>query len=120
MIYFFCNVYEEEKSLMENVPENVTIVSYGWTPEEEENRNNIMNEIGISISKLPSVVAYIEEHYAHKSFFEKNIGLPNDDERVLKEYHFVPSQWVVFTIENIEKPLTWQKIFDIINNHHKL
>jgi hypothetical protein len=121
-MYFFHNVYGDEQELLDTLPEDVIAVPFGWTPEIEENRNSIINSLGITVSSIPSLFVFIEGHYADKSFFEDTRALffTDEDDRIGKDQHFVESQWTKFNLLNIEKPWTWEKIFEIVNNYHKL
>lgn len=119
-MYFFHNIYGEEYELLQSIPESVTPVPFGWGPEEEFYRDQVLDEIGVNVSELPSIAVFIDEHYADKSFFQNIIELPPDDPREQVDLHFVPAQWTVFPLKNIEKPWSWESIFSTINNYHKL
>ena len=60
-IYFFYNVYGDADELIKLAPENVILVPFGWDEKTESYRNKIIEEIGITPSCLPSVVAWRKE-----------------------------------------------------------
>jgi hypothetical protein len=41
-IYFFHNIYGQEKSLLDTLPDNVTAVPFGWDTESENKRINLL------------------------------------------------------------------------------
>jgi hypothetical protein len=119
-IYFFHNVYGDEQDLIEKLPDNVVAVPFGWTPEIEENRNNILSEIGQNASTIPCIFVYIHEHYADKSFFPTIESLSENDSRKSMQEHLVLAKWTQFDILSMPKPWTWIDILNKINSYHKL
>jgi hypothetical protein len=61
MTYLFHNVYNEELELIDSAPENVECVPFGWSEEIETYRNLKLQELGIGVSSLPSVIAWKNE-----------------------------------------------------------
>jgi hypothetical protein len=62
MIYLFHNVYGDADDLIAAKPVDCEAVPFGWTPEIEEYRNNLIVQLGCTISALPSVVYYQEPY----------------------------------------------------------
>lgn len=58
MIYLFHNVYGDTDELISAKPSDCEAVPFGWTPEVEEYRNNLVAQLGCTVSCLPSVVYY--------------------------------------------------------------
>lgn len=114
--YLFHN--NETDYLLQDMPKDIVPVQWGWTEEIEKNRQEILSNLGISIASLPCLVVWIPEHYADISFFADR-GYTDDERMNIKE-HFVSAAWVQFNLLNIEKPWTWQKIYDTINSYHKI
>jgi hypothetical protein len=119
-MYFFHNIYGDEQELLDTLPENIIAVPFGWTPEVEENRNNIINEMNETVSTIPSLLVYVDDHYADKSFFPALNLLPPDDQRIDIQEHLVLAKWTQFDILNMPKPWNWTDILNKVNNYHKL
>jgi hypothetical protein len=119
-IYFFHNIYGEEQGLLDNLPENVIPIPFGWTEDAEKNRNTFIHSLGITVSYVPSVFAYVEEHYADNSFFPNMQFLPENDLRHQNSEQLVYSRWVGFDISSMPKPWVWTEIISKINNYNKL
>ncbi len=62
MTYLFHNLYNEEADLIASAPENVECIPFGWSEEAENYRNLKLEEIGIGVSSLPSVIAWRNEY----------------------------------------------------------
>ena len=56
--YFFHNIYGDAQSLLDTKPEDVIAIPFGPDAETETNRNNYINDLGISPSCLPCLVWY--------------------------------------------------------------
>lgn len=54
--YFFHNVYGDCDNLLNTLPEDVVAVPFGWTPDVEDARNQVLNSLNTSVSCLPSVL----------------------------------------------------------------
>jgi hypothetical protein len=121
-MYFFHNVYGDEQGLLDTLPSGVIAVPFGWTPEAEENRNNIITSLGITVSAIPSLFVFIEEHYAHKSFIQDVLSkLQTDtDVRVNTDMHLVTARWTQFNLLDLPKPWSWDQILEVVANYHKL
>lgn len=100
MRYFFYNVYGDAQSLLDTKDNDVISVPFGWTEEVENRRNEIINEIGIAPSGLPSVIYYKIEQEIH-----------HPDGTTTVE----PAHLHEFRVDSLEKPWTWVEINNRIN-----
>jgi hypothetical protein len=116
-MYFFHNIYGDEADLLDSLPDSVTAVPFGWTEEAESYRNEILSEIGASVSSLPCVLVYVPEHFADSSKFT-NLDYVPQDHRVVG-FQKVPSRWVEFSFMGITKPWSWEKMLEVINSYHQ-
>ena len=60
--YLFHNVYGDAQSLIDNKPENVVAVPFGWDPQTEAMRDSILGLLGVTVAGLPAIVAWREEY----------------------------------------------------------
>lgn len=95
MKYFFHNIYGDAQTLIDTAEEDVIVIPFGWTEEIEQRRNQIINEIGVTPSSLPSVVYYKIEQEIH-----------HPDGTITIE----PAQYREFVVDTLDKPWTWKKI----------
>lgn len=80
---------------MSSLPDDVVEVPFGWTPEIEAERNNLLTELGLTgVSALPCLVFHVEEK-----------TVLNGDEE-----HVIPAHWRELRISDLDKPWTWDKI----------
>lgn len=99
MIYLFHNVYGEENQLISSTPENVECIPFGWNEEAENYRNLKLQELGIGVSSLPSVIAWRNEYYI-------------DIEGIIMT---VPAHWEEIRLSDIDKEnWNWNYINSII------
>ena len=102
MRYFFYNVYGDAQTLLDTASEqeNVVLVPFGWTEEIEQQRNEIIGQIGVTPSGLPSVIYYKIEQEIHHPDGTTTIE---------------PAHLHEFRVDSLEKPWTWTKINNKIN-----
>jgi hypothetical protein len=93
--YLFYNVYGDADDLIANKPSNVILVPFGWDEETENNRNSILEELGRSVSCLPSLLFFGKEYIAYGE---------NDVERVES------ARWEEVRIGTLVKPWNWDDI----------
>jgi hypothetical protein len=93
--YLFHNIYGDADNLIANKPGNVILVPFGWDEETESNRNAILNELGASVTCLPSVLFFGKEYVAYGE---------NDVERI------EPAKWEEVRVGTLEKPWNWDDI----------
>lgn len=93
--YLFYNVYGDADNLIANKPSNVVLVPFGWDEETENNRNNILNELGTNVSCLPSLLFFGKEYTAYGE---------NDVERI------EPAKWEEVRVGTLVKPWNWDDI----------
>jgi hypothetical protein len=95
MRYLFHNVYGDADELIASKPEDVLAVPFGWETEVEEERNRILNELGVGVSSLPALVHFVEEYM---------------DTSSASEPFLVPAHWKELRISDLPKPWTWAQI----------
>lgn len=103
MRHFFYNVYGDAQTLLDTASEQeeeIVLVPFGWTEEIEQNRNAVIDQIGVVPSGLPSVIYYKIEQEVH-----------HPDGTTTVE----PAHLHEFRVDTLEKPWTWKKINDAIN-----
>jgi hypothetical protein len=94
-IYFFHNIYGDATELLATKPDDAIAVPFGWDPETEENRNNILSQLSTSVSGLPSVL-----YYQPASTIVEN-----------QSTIVVPAYWAEFNFYDKEKPWTWSQYY---------
>ena len=95
MKYFFHNVYGDAQTLIDTAEEDVVLIPFGWTEEIEQRRNEIIQELGVTPSGLPSVVYYKIEQQVHHPDGTTTIE---------------PEHYHEFRVDTLDKPWTWKKI----------
>lgn len=60
-IYFFHNVYGDADELIRLAPEEVIMIPFGWDEESEAKRNEIIEELGVVPSCLPSIMVWKDQ-----------------------------------------------------------
>jgi len=117
-MYFFHNVYDDEEGLLKDLPEGIEAVPFGWTPEEEQYRNNLLNSLNASVSSLPCLLVFVPEHFINADNFSEHelLFLPQDHR--VSGWHKVPAKWVQFPISIMAKPWTWEKILQSVRSYH--
>lgn len=60
-VYLFHNIYGDADGLIQLAPEHIILVPFGWDEDTENNRNAIIEELGVIPSCLPSIVAWKKE-----------------------------------------------------------
>lgn len=88
--YFFYNVHCHTADLLKSIPEDVIPVSFG---KDEERRNSILEELGISVPHLPCVVYWREE--------EERVIDADGTERI------VPPHWATYVFDQEHLPWRW-------------
>lgn len=91
-MYFFHNVYGDAKELLATKPDNVIAVPFGWDPETEKKRNEILSYLSTGVSGLPSVLYYMPE----------STIVTYDS--TIKTF---PAYWAEYTYYNKSKPWSW-------------
>lgn len=104
-IYFFHNVYGDVEELLKNKPENVVSVPFGWTEEAEINRNNILQELNLSVSNIPCLVFWKNEEV----ILEKTENVLGN--LLVIPSHTIEAHWSIFDLHSMEKEnWVWEKI----------
>jgi hypothetical protein len=99
MMYLFHNVYNEEIDLINSAPDNVECIPFGWSEEAERYRSLKLEELGIGVSSLPSVIAWRNE---------ANIQVEGVD-------MIIPAHWEEIRLSDIEKEnWNWPYITSIV------
>lgn len=99
MRYLFYNVYGDANELIASKPDDVIAVAFGWEPEIEQERNRIINELGIGVSTLPSLIYFVEEY----------IDIISEPQPVT-----IPAHWEELRISDLPKPWTWEQIEEVV------
>lgn len=99
MRYLFYNIYGDADELIASKPSDVILVPFGWDPQTEENRNNIIFKLNCTVSSLPSLIYYKDE-YSYQS----------EDQNKNPITILVPAHWEEIRISDLPKPWTWQNI----------
>jgi hypothetical protein len=56
--YLVVNSHDKNNPMIASAPDDVVVVEYGWDAASEAWRNQLMADLGVSISALPSVIAW--------------------------------------------------------------
>jgi hypothetical protein len=92
--YLFYNVYGDADELVASAPEDVICVPFGWSAEAEAFRNNLLNELNVTVSALPALVYWKEAQ-----------EVETIDGPVVIEAH-----WKELRIAELEKPWSWDAL----------
>lgn len=100
MIYLFYNVYGDADELIATKPVDCEAVPFGWTPEVEAYRNNLIAQLNCTVSGLPSVIYYQAPY---------TITIIND---LTSEVTTLSAgdNWEEVAVFRIDKPWTWAEI----------
>jgi hypothetical protein len=99
--YLFHNVYGDTDELIASKPDDVINVPFGWSEEIEVERNRIINELGITVSSLPSLIYFVEEY----------VDIVSEPQPVT-----IPAHWKELRITDLPKPWTWEQIKEKLND----
>ena len=105
MIYLFHNIYGDADELIASKPADCEAVPFGWTPEVEEYRNNLLAQLGCTVSTLPAVVYYQAPYTTTITDISTN------------EVTTIASggKWEEVGVLHMDKPWTWEAIQAEIN-----
>jgi len=117
-MYFFHNVYGDEKELLDSLPEGVVAVPFGWTEEIEEKRNALLSDLGTSVSSIPCVLVFVPEHFVDASLLTGDPLIPLDHRSV--GLQLVPSRWVEISFLGLDKPWSWDPMMALVNSYHRV
>lgn len=104
MRYFFHNIYGDAQELLDTLPADVQAVPFGWTPDVEDARNQLLSQLNATVSDLPSVLFLRPAHI--KQFLID--GQMTDVQ--------VPEAWNEIRVGDMSKPWTWQAIDQAITD----
>lgn len=93
-IYFFHNMYGEEKGLLDTIPENVIAVPFGWDDETVSKRIKILGKLSVFISGLPVIVQWKKEYVTG---FDGVTFIENEG-------------WIETYFYKLPKPWTWEQM----------
>ena len=99
MRYLFYNIYGDANNLLATKPNDVTPVPFGWDPQTEANRNQIISQLNCVVSCLPSLIYYRNEY---------TIQMQNSLGEIVDVT--IPAHWEEIRVGDMEKPWTWEKI----------
>ena len=109
MMYLFHNVYGDADYLINSASEDIQCVPFGWTPEIEEARNTLINQLNVTVSALPSVVFQMPE--------KTMPGLCLVDNEYQPCEQVVPEHWEEIRVMDLPEPKDWtiinQRIQDL-------
>jgi hypothetical protein len=105
-VYLFHNIYGDADELIKNAGDDIICVPFGWDEETENNRNNMLNEMGIVSSSLPSVIVWRKEYIRpEKTILDHTI--PSE---------IVEAHWEEISLGNKPKYLwNWIYVFSVID-----
>lgn len=105
-IYLFYNVYGDAEDLIKLAPDNVIFVPFGWDEETEANRNAIIEELGVTPSCLPSIVAWKKEEVMPPIITQEGIEVAG----IIKE-----ARWEELRVGKFPKYLwNWMHIMSLL------
>ena len=93
--YFFYNIYGDADDLLASKPSDVIPVPFGWDPATEAYRNQLLSELGVVVSCLPSLIYWVEE----------STQLDSTGDSIQ-----VPAHWKEFRFELDCKPWSWSQL----------
>jgi len=96
--YLFHNVYGDAQGLIDNKDESVVCVPWGPEDAVELARNEIINELGMCPSCLPSLI-----YWKPLSYYDTYIG---DVPKRLA----IPAHWAEIRIEDMQRHWNWDDI----------
>lgn len=96
--YLFHNVYGDANELIATEPESVVTVAWGPDEQTEAHRNEMIAELGITPSTLPSLIFWMPF---------KQIWTYINNEPYLQD---VPAHWAEVRVADLPKPWNWQEI----------
>lgn len=108
MKYLFHNVYGDCNELISTSPSDVQCVPFGWTEEIENYRNNLIKQLNIGISSLPSFVFNVPE-----KMLKTLVDVDGQVEESLIRYDAYNE---VIGISNFPKPWNWETINKVSND----
>ena len=100
MIYLFHNIYGDADELIATKPADCEAVPFGWTPEIEEYRNNLIAQLGCTVSCLPSVV------YFQPAYTLTITNTTNNEIQIIQN----GNKWEEIAVLHMEKPWIWTAI----------
>ena len=89
--YLFHNIYGDADNLISTKDINTIPVAWGPDSETENNRNNILNQLGITVSCLPSLIYWKE--------MEQVPSIING----VNTFYTVDAHWQELRIEDLDK-----------------
>lgn len=108
MMYLFHNVYGDAEGIIANKPEGVQCVPFGWTEEIETTRNQLIAQLGCSVSCLPSLVFPVPEKMVVTGVIVDGIM----EESLAR----LPAHYEELRILDMPKPWSWNTIMPIVQN----
>lgn len=106
-LYFFHNVYGDANELLDSKPNHVIAVPFGWEPEVEQRRNEILDELGITVSCLPCLMYWVEET---TQTITQLIDESNDKGPTETITLTIPAHWEEYRFEEEHKPWSWSQV----------
>lgn len=105
-IYLFHNVYGDADQLLENKPENIIAIPFGWTEELELVRNDLLAQLNTSAPILPCIIAWKSEELVP----EITTQFLNEGIKTIPA-HTIDAYWACIPVGKWPKEdWTWEKI----------
>lgn len=106
--YLFYNIYGDADGLINTKTEVIITVPWGPSEEIENNRNQIISELGVTPSTLPSLVFWMPF---------KQIWTYINNKPYLQD---IPAHWEEVRIADLSKPWNWEQINNQIQDRINL
>ena len=96
--YLFHNVYGDADELIATEPESVITIAWGPDEQTENYRNQMIAELGITPSTLPSLIFWMPF---------KQVWTYINDKPYLQD---IPAHWAEVRVADLPKPWNWEEI----------
>lgn len=97
--YLFHNIYGDATELINTKPDDVILVPFGWSPDIENTRNFLLQELNLTgVSCLPSLIFWCPARTI-TVFNQNGSSVVN-----------IPEKWEEVAVGYLPQPWTWQQI----------
>jgi hypothetical protein len=98
-MYLIHNIYGDADQLINTKPNDVICIPFGWTPEIENNREELFKSLGLSgVSCLPVLLYYSKGYEKKFTIRDKEVFITD------------PPGWKEFRILDMPTPWDWNNI----------
>lgn len=105
-IFFYNPAHDAERRMASSAPSIVTRVPWGWTPEAEAYRNEMLATVGTPVPSIPALAIWREE----------TTVVTGQDESGEDVTESVPAHYEVLTADDprVPKPWDWRNLPGVI------